>query len=129
MYQKQSRVRWFEEVHTGRQSKPTWIWDTKTITNIPLPFLQWEIRTLIITVKKSNNIICSVVSDSLGPMDGSMPSSVPGILSKNTAVGSHSLFQGIFWPRNEPNSPALQTHSCYWVTDWVYNEVLAYMYF
>ena len=54
----------------------------------------------------------SVVSDSLRPMDCSLPcSSVHGDSpGKNTRVGCHALLQGIF-PGIEPRSPALQTDS------------------
>ena len=47
--------------------------------------------------RKKGKVSCSVVSDSLQPMDCSPPDSfVYGILHKNTGVGCHSLLQGIF---------------------------------
>ena len=57
----------------------------------------WDFRT------PSESVSCSVVSDSLYPMDYSLPgSSVHGDSpGKNTGLGSHSLLQGIFLTRDQ----------------------------
>ena len=60
--------------------------------------MDFEDEPLSCPRKKSESVSCSVMSDSLGPLDCSQPgSSVRGDSpGKNTGVGGHSLLQGIF---------------------------------
>ena len=60
--------------------------------------MDFEDEPLSCSRKKSESVSCSVMSNSLGPLDCSRPGpSVHGDSpGKNTGVGGHSLLQGIF---------------------------------
>ena len=78
--------------------------------------MDFEDEPLSCPRKKSESVSCSVMSDSLGPLDCSQPgSSVRGDSpGKNTGVGGHSLLQGIF--PTQGSNPSL-LHLLLWQAD------------